>query len=148
RFVAGTVRSSRSARPPVPRPFARPPSSLFWLCELTLPRIILRHAEGEVTRSPARHRPEGGITMTSVSTYDDLDRRVAGGLGVAVIATSSLSDSSYLATDGETALVVDPQRDVDRFLGAAGRLGVGVALVVETHVHNDYVSGGLELARL
>jgi len=86
--------------------------------------------------------------MTSVSTSDDLDHRLAGGLGVAVIATSSLGDRSYLATDGETALVVDPQRDVDRFLGAAGRLGVGVALVVETHVHNDYVSGGLELARL
>lgn len=86
--------------------------------------------------------------MTSVTTTDDLDHRLAGGLGVAVIATSSLGDRSYLATDGEVAVVVDPQRDVDRFLGAAGRLEARVALVLETHVHNDYVSGGLELARL
>src|SRR5699024_7164236 len=86
--------------------------------------------------------------MTSVPTSEDIDHRLAGGLGVSVIATSSLGDRSYLATDGAVALVVDPQRDVDRFLAVAGRLGVGVALVVETHVHNDYVSGGLELARL
>ncbi|MCX6466471.1 MAG: MBL fold metallo-hydrolase, partial [Pseudonocardiales bacterium] len=36
----------------------------------------------------------------------------------------------------------------DRVLAVAGRLGVRITHVVETHVHNDYVSGGLELARL
>ncbi len=73
---------------------------------------------------------------------------LAGGLAVEVIETSSLGDRSYLATDGEVAVVVDPQRDVDRVLAVAGRLGVRVVLVLETHMHNDYVSGGLELARL
>ena len=73
---------------------------------------------------------------------------LVGGLAVEVIETSSLGDRSYLATDGEVAVVVDPQRDVDRVIAAAGRAGVRIALVVETHVHNDYVSGGLELARL
>ncbi|WP_327084922.1 MBL fold metallo-hydrolase [Nonomuraea sp. NBC_01738] len=67
---------------------------------------------------------------------------------VHVIATSSLGDRSYLATDGEIAVVVDPQRDVDRVIALAGRLGVRISHVFETHVHNDYVSGGLELARL
>ncbi|SCF03429.1 Glyoxylase, beta-lactamase superfamily II [Micromonospora coriariae] len=67
---------------------------------------------------------------------------------VSVIATSSLGDRSYLATDGQVAVVVDPQRDVDRVLALAGELGVRVTHVVETHIHNDYVSGGLQLARL
>lgn len=67
---------------------------------------------------------------------------------VEVIETSSLGDRSYVATDGEQAVVVDPQRDVDRIIAVAGRLGARITLVLETHVHNDYVSGGLELARL
>ncbi len=69
-------------------------------------------------------------------------------IDVEVIETSSLGDRSYLATDGEVAVVIDPQRDVDRVLALAGRLGVRISHVVETHMHNDYVSGGLELARL
>ncbi|MDA3649680.1 MBL fold metallo-hydrolase [Saccharopolyspora indica] len=69
-------------------------------------------------------------------------------LHVEVVETSSLGDRSYLATDGHRAVVIDPQRDVDRVLAAAGRAGARIALVLETHVHNDYVSGGLELARL
>lgn len=69
-------------------------------------------------------------------------------IDVHVITTSSLGDRSYLATDGQVAVVVDPQRDVDRVLALAGRAGVRITHVVETHVHNDYVSGGLELARL
>ena len=76
------------------------------------------------------------------------EQRLPGGLAVEVIETSSLGDRSYLASDGEVAVVVDPQRDVDRVIVAAGRSGVRIALVLETHVHNDYVSGGLELARL
>jgi len=69
-------------------------------------------------------------------------------IDVEMIETSTLGDRSYLATDGEVAVVVDPQRDVDRVIALAGRLGVRISHVVETHVHNDYVSGGLELARL
>ncbi|MER7458775.1 MBL fold metallo-hydrolase [Micromonospora sp. NPDC126480] len=67
---------------------------------------------------------------------------------VSVIATSSLGDRSYLASDGQVAVVVDPQRDIDRVLYLAGERGVRITHVVETHQHNDYVSGGLELARL
>ena len=69
-------------------------------------------------------------------------------IGVEVIETSSLGDRSYLAHDGTVAVVVDPQRDVDRVLTLAGRLGVRVTHVLETHIHNDYVSGGLALARV
>ncbi|MET9300192.1 MBL fold metallo-hydrolase [Micromonospora aurantiaca] len=69
-------------------------------------------------------------------------------LDVSVIATSSLGDRSYLASDGRMAIVVDPQRDIDRILYLAGAKGVRITHVVETHIHNDYVSGGLELARI
>ncbi|ABP54537.1 MBL fold metallo-hydrolase [Salinispora tropica] len=67
---------------------------------------------------------------------------------VSVLATSSLGDRSYLASDGHVAVVVDPQRDIDRILYLAGEKRVRITHVVETHIHNDYVSGGLELARV
>ncbi len=67
---------------------------------------------------------------------------------VEVVQTSSLGDRSYLAHDGRVAAVVDPQRDIDRILALAGRLGVRITHVAETHLHNDYVSGGLALAKL
>jgi glyoxylase-like metal-dependent hydrolase (beta-lactamase superfamily II)/rhodanese-related sulfurtransferase len=63
------------------------------------------------------------------------------------IETSSLGDRSYLIRDGDVAVVVDPQRDIDRVLAVAKKHQVRISHVVETHVHNDYVSGGLELAR-
>jgi hydroxyacylglutathione hydrolase len=65
---------------------------------------------------------------------------------VETIKTSGLGDHSYLATDGEVALVVDPQRDIDRVLAMLDDLGVQLTYVLETHIHNDYVTGGLELA--
>lgn len=69
-------------------------------------------------------------------------------VNVEVVTTSSLGDRTYLAHDGRVAVVVDPQRDIDRVLLLAGRLGVTVTHVVETHLHNDYVSGGLAMAKL
>ena len=65
---------------------------------------------------------------------------------IEIIETSSLGDRSYLAHDGEVAVVVDPQRDIDRVLDLAADRGVRITHVLETHVHNDYVTGGLELA--
>ena len=67
---------------------------------------------------------------------------------VQAVETSSLGDRSYLAHDGQVAIVVDPQRDIDRVLTLSGRLGVRITHIAETHLHNDYVSGGLALARL
>ncbi|KUG54399.1 MBL fold metallo-hydrolase [Serinicoccus chungangensis] len=63
------------------------------------------------------------------------------------IETASLGDRSYLVHDGEVAFVVDPQRDIDRVLDLAEQEGVRITHVFETHIHNDYVTGGYQLAR-
>ncbi|MEU8867435.1 MBL fold metallo-hydrolase [Streptomyces umbrinus] len=67
---------------------------------------------------------------------------------VDTIEVSGLGNRSYLAGGERTAVAVDPPRDVDQVIGAAARRGVRISHVVETHVHNDYVTGGLELARI
>ena len=63
------------------------------------------------------------------------------------IDTATLGDRSYVAHDGTVAVVVDPQRDIDRVLDVAAEAGVRITHVLETHIHNDYVTGGLALAR-
>ena len=67
---------------------------------------------------------------------------------VEIIELEGLGNRSYLAGGWQAAVAVDPPRDVDRVLAAAARRGVRISHVVETHVHNDYVTGGLELARI
>jgi hydroxyacylglutathione hydrolase len=67
---------------------------------------------------------------------------------VVTIETAGLGDRSYLVHDGEHAAVIDPQRDIDRVLAAAEAAAVRVTHVLETHIHNDYVTGGLALARV
>ena len=63
------------------------------------------------------------------------------------LRTPELGDSTYLVTSADEAAVVDAQRDVDRCEAALESLGVRLVAVLETHVHNDYVTGGPELAR-
>jgi glyoxylase-like metal-dependent hydrolase (beta-lactamase superfamily II)/rhodanese-related sulfurtransferase len=65
-------------------------------------------------------------------------------LDIRIVETPGLGDRSYIATDGEVAVVIDPQRDIDRILEEVG--DVPVTHVLETHIHNDYVTGGLVLA--
>ncbi|BCW46552.1 MBL fold metallo-hydrolase [Arthrobacter sp. StoSoilB5] len=67
-------------------------------------------------------------------------------MDVVVIETMALGDRSYLVHDGKVALVIDPQRDTDRIEAAARQAGVRITHVAETHLHNDYVTGGLVLA--
>ncbi len=66
---------------------------------------------------------------------------------VTTIRTDGLGDSTYLLTHDGGGVVVDPQRDVERFEQAVSDTGVDLTHVLETHIHNDYVSGGRELAR-
>ena len=68
-------------------------------------------------------------------------------VNVRTIRTPGLGDSTYLLVHDGLGIVIDPQRDVERFLEAADQAGARVRYVLETHVHNDYVSGGRELAR-
>ena len=50
--------------------------------------------------------------------------------------------------DAGVAAIVDPRRDVDVYLDAAAERGLRITHVLETHLHNDYVSGGRDLAAL
>ncbi|MEV5874339.1 MBL fold metallo-hydrolase [Streptomyces sp. NPDC052101] len=67
---------------------------------------------------------------------------------VDTLEIAGLGNRSYLAGGERTAVAVDPPRDIEQVIAAAARRGVRIAHVVETHVHNDYVTGGLELARV
>jgi hydroxyacylglutathione hydrolase len=61
-----------------------------------------------------------------------------------IFQTPGLGDASYLLASGGEAVLVDPQRDAWRFLEVAAARRWRVRHVLETHVHNDYLSGALE----
>ena len=59
-----------------------------------------------------------------------------------------LAQASYLIgcqATGEAA-VVDPRRDIEGYLDEAGKNGMRITAVTETHIHADYLSGARELA--
>ncbi|HEY4026255.1 MAG TPA: rhodanese-like domain-containing protein [Candidatus Dormibacteraeota bacterium] len=62
------------------------------------------------------------------------------------LGTPELGDSSYVIASGGEVAVVDPQRDLDRLEAVLCEVGGRLVAVLETHVHNDYVSGGPALA--
>src|SRR5688500_10863768 len=60
-----------------------------------------------------------------------------------------IAQASYLIGCERThhAIVVDPSRDVARYLRAAEDEGMRITHVVETHIHADFLSGSRDLAR-
>ncbi len=58
-----------------------------------------------------------------------------------------LAHASYLVGDpsSATAAIVDPQRDIDRYVADAAELGLQIRHVFLTHFHADFVAGHLEL---
>ena len=68
-------------------------------------------------------------------------------LDVLIVETPSLGDRCYVVHDGSVGVVIDPPRDIDRVLAELDAASVRLTHVLETHVHNDYVTGGLALAR-
>jgi hydroxyacylglutathione hydrolase len=61
-----------------------------------------------------------------------------------IFQTPGLGDASYLLASGRDAVLIDPQRDTWRFIEVATARGWRIRHVLETHVHNDYLSGALE----
>jgi len=66
-------------------------------------------------------------------------------MDIEVFVTPGLGDNSFVVVTGDEAVIVDPQRDAWRFLEAAEKRGARIRAVLETHVHNDYVSGAHEV---
>jgi hydroxyacylglutathione hydrolase len=65
---------------------------------------------------------------------------------VVSVDSTGLGDRTYIVHDDRVALVIDPQRDIDRVERLIADHGLTITHVAETHFHNDYVSGGRELA--
>lgn len=66
---------------------------------------------------------------------------------VVTLEVPELGNRCHLVHDGRHGLVVDPPRDLQAIEAAAETAGVEITAVADTHVHNDYVSGALGLAR-
>jgi hydroxyacylglutathione hydrolase len=58
-----------------------------------------------------------------------------------------LAHASYLLGDeaSSTAIIVDPQRDIQQYLADAEKLGLQIRHVFLSHFHADFVAGHLEL---
>ncbi len=59
-----------------------------------------------------------------------------------------LGNSAYLigSHDTKKGILIDPLRDVDRYLQAAFERGIQLTHVLDTHLHADFVSGNREIA--
>lgn len=69
-----------------------------------------------------------------------------GGPEVVVVPTPGLGNNAYLVGSGDSAVAIDVPRDAWRVREVAGHRGWRISHVLETHVHNDYLSGARELA--
>ncbi len=58
-----------------------------------------------------------------------------------------LSHYSYLIGSGGEAMIIDPARDISRYLKDAQELGLRITRVYLTHSHADFVAGHTELAK-
>ena len=61
---------------------------------------------------------------------------------------SKLAQACYFIGCQQTgdAIVIDPQRDVNRYLDLARKENMRISAITETHIHADFLSGARELA--
>jgi len=59
------------------------------------------------------------------------------------ILEPKLAHYAYLIGCQETgsAIIIDPQRDIDRYIGVAQQHGLHIEAAADTHIHADYLSG-------
>ena len=62
------------------------------------------------------------------------------------IESSGLAQYSYLIGDKTNAVVIDPRRDCDIYIEKATEAGMVITDVLETHRHEDFAVGSVELA--
>lgn len=60
---------------------------------------------------------------------------------------NKVAHSSYILAGKTSCAIVDPQRDVDIYVEQARELGMTITHILQTHLHADFVSGHMDLAR-
>src|SRR5580765_2043442 len=65
-----------------------------------------------------------------------------------LIYDDKLAQAAYLIGCQKTgeAIVIDPERDVDRYIAISKAEGLRITAVAETHIHADFLSGTREMA--
>lgn len=58
-----------------------------------------------------------------------------------------LAHSSYLLGGNDTCAIIDPRRDIGIYLQAAKDMGMKITHILETHLHADFISGHMDLAK-
>jgi len=58
-----------------------------------------------------------------------------------------IAHSSYILAGKDQCAVIDPRRDIEIYLQAARALGVNITHILQTHLHADFISGHMDLAR-
>jgi hydroxyacylglutathione hydrolase len=112
----------------------------LWLCALLA--VVSSRAGGQPAEADAATRGVEAanlqlVTQTEERTSDFVFRQYS---------LAVLSHYSYLIGSGGEALIVDPDRDIGRYLKDAQELGLRITKVYLTHTHADFVAGHIELA--
>jgi hydroxyacylglutathione hydrolase len=57
-----------------------------------------------------------------------------------------IAHSSYMVAGNKKCAIIDPERDISRYLDMAMQMGLRITHILETHLHADFISGHLDLA--
>lgn len=60
---------------------------------------------------------------------------------------NKIAHSSYILAGSDICAVIDPQRDIDIYIEEARALGVKITHILQTHLHADFISGHMDLAK-
>src|SRR5207248_3351877 len=95
-----------------------------------------------------RRRRRGHLDHGLDPADDRSDRQLAGMYTVEAVPAPELGNTSFVALDEEqgVGVVIDPFRDIERYLHIADQHHVQLTHALDTHLHNDFVSGRRELA--
>ncbi|MFL2619472.1 MAG: rhodanese-like domain-containing protein [Candidatus Marisimplicoccus sp.] len=63
------------------------------------------------------------------------------------IYTSCLSQGSYYIESNNEVAIIDPIREIDSYLEKANKRGSKIKYIFETHLHADFISGHITLAK-
>jgi glyoxylase-like metal-dependent hydrolase (beta-lactamase superfamily II)/rhodanese-related sulfurtransferase len=63
------------------------------------------------------------------------------------IYTSCLSQGSYYIESNDEVAIIDPLREIDSYLERANKRGSKIKYIFETHLHADFISGHITLAK-